>query len=442
MWTYWDGPRENPVVDLCLDTLQTRAGATVATPEMVREMGGGDLLDRFSILGKAFQSDLIRLWLLHTFGGVWMDADMVAVNSLDPDFLEACESMDLVGCWNPHQSSGWAAGGMLACPFGGRQGSPVFAQMMERCERYLEAMKARQRVLYGQTSVGLLSAQWKHQRTERMVRFPHWKLHRVPYYKAREVFLRRAPHHLHERSPEWNPNACLYHLTNPIPDALKKKTKEEVLNGPWFVSFLIRKGLRHHPCGSRRGVQLTEWLEDAFGPDPLVRVAEVGVLRGETSRTLLTLNRNLELLMVDPLDGADPTGTWAKTEKGLPGAGEKFWVKVHGDLLRATRAFGDRAQLIRKPSRLGAQEVPTWSLDGVFIDAVHSYVEVKADLQSWWPKLKEGGLMMGHDYQNRRFRGLTQAVQEFAREKKLAVVSGVDNTFKITKPTGDTDGEA
>ena len=35
--------------------------------------------------------------------------------------------------------------------------------------------------------------------------------------------------------------------------------------------------------------------------------------------------------------------------------------------------------------------------DMVFIDADHRYKSVKQDLKLWWPKVKEGGVLCGHD---------------------------------------------
>lgn len=38
------------------------------------------------------------------------------------------------------------------------------------------------------------------------------------------------------------------------------------------------------------------------------------------------------------------------------------------------------------------------SLDFVYIDAGHSYEEVKADYEAWLPKVRKGGIVSGHDY--------------------------------------------
>ena len=52
------------------------------------------------------------------------------------------------------------------------------------------------------------------------------------------------------------------------------------------------------------------------------------------------------------------------------------------------------------------------SLDLLFIDALHDYESVRDDISYWQPKVKHGGIICGHDYENRRFPGVKQAVHE------------------------------
>lgn len=52
------------------------------------------------------------------------------------------------------------------------------------------------------------------------------------------------------------------------------------------------------------------------------------------------------------------------------------------------------------------------SLDFVFIDADHSYQAVLSDLFCWWPTVRRGGRMAGHDH-TLQFPGVIDAVREF-----------------------------
>ncbi len=51
------------------------------------------------------------------------------------------------------------------------------------------------------------------------------------------------------------------------------------------------------------------------------------------------------------------------------------------------------------------------SIDFIFIDANHDYEYVRDDINAWWPKLKTGGIMCGHDY-SVDFKGVKKAVIE------------------------------
>lgn len=51
------------------------------------------------------------------------------------------------------------------------------------------------------------------------------------------------------------------------------------------------------------------------------------------------------------------------------------------------------------------------SLDFVYIDASHYYDKVKLDILAWLPKVKTGGTIAGHDY-NDEHRGVIRAVDE------------------------------
>lgn len=55
---------------------------------------------------------------------------------------------------------------------------------------------------------------------------------------------------------------------------------------------------------------------------------------------------------------------------------------------------------------------PRGSVDFVFIDAAHDYTNVKADLLAWWPKIRPGGVLAGHDY-SEPWPEVVRAVNDF-----------------------------
>ena len=82
--------------------------------------------------------------------------------------------------------------------------------------------------------------------------------------------------------------------------------------------------------------------------------------------------------------------------------------------------FGDRSEILRGYTTAMAGFVGDLSCDLVYIDADHSYQGVRSDVDSWWPKVKVGGVMAFHDYEMTHY-GVKQAVNEFAYRLGLQV---------------------
>lgn len=78
---------------------------------------------------------------------------------------------------------------------------------------------------------------------------------------------------------------------------------------------------------------------------------------------------------------------------------------------RFTR-FGNRYVLIRAASQEAVRSVPD-DLDFVYLDADHSFVGVRADLRHWFRKVRDGGIICGHDYGHPDFPGVREAVDGF-----------------------------
>lgn len=75
--------------------------------------------------------------------------------------------------------------------------------------------------------------------------------------------------------------------------------------------------------------------------------------------------------------------------------------------------FGERFELIRTDSEKGAERFEDGVLDFVYLDADHSETGVANDLCHWSAKVREGGIIAGHDYGHRDFPGVKRAVDRY-----------------------------
>jgi len=138
-----------------------------------------------------------------------------------------------------------------------------------------------------------------------------------------------------------------------------------------------------------------------------LRGAEIGVLHGDTSHMLLAEIPELTLFSVDPyLASTDYVDAYNQTDLDRA---------EHNCRTRLAR-FGQRSVFMRETSLEAACKVEDESLDFVFIDANHAYEFVRDDLHAWYPKVRQGGLVAGHDYS---WEGTKLAVDEFSLNNNL-----------------------
>ena len=150
----------------------------------------------------------------------------------------------------------------------------------------------------------------------------------------------------------------------------------------------------------------------------LKRGAEVGVYRGRYSHDLLTKIEGLE-----HLTGVD---AWELYK------GYKDYDKIediqdaHREASETYKKFGDKATLIQGWSTEVAKTIPDESLDFVFIDANHAYEYVVADIAAWAPKVRRGGIVYGHDFDDYSkhhkrwvFMNVVNAVEGWVKSNKI-----------------------
>ena len=71
---------------------------------------------------------------------------------------------------------------------------------------------------------------------------------------------------------------------------------------------------------------------------------------------------------------------------------------AYSEAMKNTREHAERAHMIRSRGEVASNLFPDGSLDFVYIDANHTYEAVTEDIKIWYPKVKSGGILAGHDY--------------------------------------------
>jgi SAM-dependent methyltransferase len=114
------------------------------------------------------------------------------------------------------------------------------------------------------------------------------------------------------------------------------------------------------------------FVSDIVKNNSLLIGAEIGVRTGRTSFHILDNNPSTSIYAID----VDIS---------------QFYNQ------RVKEKYGNRLRVHEVDSRNSPAFVEDASLDFFFIDASHTYKNVKKDLEVWIPKLKPNGWMIGHD---------------------------------------------
>jgi predicted O-methyltransferase YrrM len=140
-------------------------------------------------------------------------------------------------------------------------------------------------------------------------------------------------------------------------------------------------------------------------------MVEVGSFKGDSTIIFAKSGKFREIYCVDPFKNniGDITDivNMSKVEKHFKKTVSKYNFIYH----------------IKELSTIAADQFDDESLDLVYVDALHTYEALKADLKAWLPKVKKGGFISGHDYRS-RFKGVIKAVNE--------VIGTPDQVYKDT----------
>jgi SAM-dependent methyltransferase len=159
---------------------------------------------------------------------------------------------------------------------------------------------------------------------------------------------------------------------------------------------------------------------------------EIGAYLGRSTAYLAARikqsRKRIRLYVVDLWDG----WFWNDDSPDIPmhAGPEVFWhfmrnMRCQGldEVICPLKMSSDRAALLFEEG----------SLDFVFVDGDHGYAAVQRDLTAWFPRVKPGGVLAGHDYINNDFPGVRRAADEFFLDLQLPLEEN-GTSFVVHKP--------
>jgi predicted O-methyltransferase YrrM len=155
---------------------------------------------------------------------------------------------------------------------------------------------------------------------------------------------------------------------------------------------------------------------------------EVGCKEGRTTGHILHNVPESTVIAIDP---------WIVMPQTADATAETYekwnFAEIEAEFWKNVGDAKDRCEMLRETSEQAAFHImerhpPTSDL--VFIDARHDYDSVLEDIRLWWPLVRDGGILAGHDF-NHQWPGVERAVARSFNLLDIGVAS--DSVWFIIK---------
>jgi len=152
--------------------------------------------------------------------------------------------------------------------------------------------------------------------------------------------------------------------------------------------------------------------------DTTIEGAEIGVYEGKHAEYIIN-NRFFKYYKVklNKLSLIDPFSEFTDSN------GENYFSveegnKFYENLKKRFNKYKN-VQIIRKTSLEASKDFENGTLDFVYIDGNHQYIQFKQDIEIWYQKIKQYGVLCGDDYGIPYSEGIIRGLNEFSFEKKV-----------------------
>ena len=165
----------------------------------------------------------------------------------------------------------------------------------------------------------------------------------------------------------------------------KEKRLKEILEQPRMFNHAEDESMQFQ----QQPKELYRMIKEFYKPD--FEMVEIGSYSGGSTE-IFALNVK-KVYSVDPyIDNDNPLQEGNTLEIALNNLSiaEKIFIEKMSKY--------DNVVKIRKLSMDAVTDFEDESLDAVYIDGNHKFDSVENDIKFWYPKVKKGGIMSGHDY--------------------------------------------
>jgi len=146
-------------------------------------------------------------------------------------------------------------------------------------------------------------------------------------------------------------------------------------------------------------------MKELLGMKDLVG-AEVGVYKGHNAKMMLEKLDIKKLYVID---------NWSK--------GKSREASIEDICRKRLEKYSDKIVWLIGDSGSVAKRIQDGELDFVYIDGNHKKPGITKDINAYYPKVKKGGLVSGHDYQISRKTDVRAVIDKFFKTKKLSINS-------------------
>ncbi len=144
-------------------------------------------------------------------------------------------------------------------------------------------------------------------------------------------------------------------------------------------------------------------------------ILEIGSYRGDLTYFLCKNLKDIKLTSIDPyLEYQAENNVYVKSEQ---------MIELKNNLINSlskeieTKKFS----MIQKKSSDCFNIIEDKSFDFIFIDGDHSYEACLSDLENYYDKVRDGGIICLHDYNRKTVPGVKLAVDEFSSKRNISL---------------------